>query len=149
MIDIKRLANRYQNQSWLVRRWHDRHLLLVPWVAFRIWNFGQSETFGIAWSIALGLCDKDREFWYTWEEMLEMEAMEKSSDADESKNEHVIRVSDTELEQEIEDLAQEAFGVSGQEAIAMLNAGKLDGTLIEVLLEERLYLLGRGRNQRS
>jgi len=48
-------------------------------------------------------------------------------------------------------LALEHLGVSGEEALRMLDRGDLEGTAIEVELRGRLFLLGqeRPRNPRS
>lgn len=48
----------YSEQNWFVRRWRDRHLLLVPIEAAGIWFYG--ERWKHAWSIARGLCDGRR-----------------------------------------------------------------------------------------
>ena len=72
------LANRYQNQNWFVKRWRDRHLIGIPWEAIRIyWYNGPHNkdeddplSFSNSWSIACGLCDSKREYWYSWDEMI-------------------------------------------------------------------------------
>jgi hypothetical protein len=53
-------SNWYRNQSWLVRRWRDRYLFLVPFEAIRDWKFRQtswSDNFAHCWSVARGMCD--------------------------------------------------------------------------------------------
>lgn len=61
---------RYQDCSWLVRRWRDRWLLLVPYWAVRWWSMSpRDEEFGFEWSCALGWCDVKRRFFYTTEEL--------------------------------------------------------------------------------
>lgn len=68
--------SRYQNQSWLVRRWRDRWLLLVPYWTFRWWvncrrlPSGDPWQMPVAdwWSLALGHCDVRRNWIYTWSE---------------------------------------------------------------------------------
>ena len=67
---------RYQNQTWLVRRWRDRWLLAVPWIAFRGWRQWWTTggvragrvRFADAWSIARGHADGKRQWWFTAEE---------------------------------------------------------------------------------
>ena len=48
-----------------------------------------------------------------------------------------------QIYREIDELAMEHLGVSGDQALEMLREGKLDGTAIEVALKLRLFLLGR------
>jgi hypothetical protein len=83
------MSNRYQNQTWWVRRWRDRYLLEVPYRALRIWfaNRGRVDPFSLdeCWSIAHGSCDMAREYFYTWDEVkCRVErGSEKKSDGDE------------------------------------------------------------------
>lgn len=49
---------------------------------------------------------------------------------------------DGEIRDQIESLAREHLHVSGAEAIEMLHAGKLAGTVVQVEIESRLFLLG-------
>lgn len=72
--DEAELADRYQNQSWLVRRWRDRYLLKVPFAAIRMWlsnlvYWDEPLLFHDAWHIACGLCDMERNWVYSWEEI--------------------------------------------------------------------------------
>lgn len=68
-----RLAFRYQNQPWYIKRWRDRHLLKIPYLALRIWLYSD-ESFRHSWWIACGLCDGDRDYWYTTKEVQDLEA---------------------------------------------------------------------------
>lgn len=67
--------DRYQYQSWLVRRWRDRFLLLIPFHAIELWvksqRFDHDEplTWAQCWSLARGLCDVRRNFVWDWAEL--------------------------------------------------------------------------------
>lgn len=77
-----RLADRYQAKSWWVRRWRDRWLLTIPYTALRLW-FGTRTKQALArpdlyvtreslpncWSVACGIVDGRRDYWYTAEEV--------------------------------------------------------------------------------
>ena len=80
--DEARLKARYQNQSWIVKRWRDRWLILIPYTAMSMWFRTRSRKvraesevyitdlpFSHCWSIACGLADGDRNYWYTSEEV--------------------------------------------------------------------------------
>ena len=79
--DQARLKARYQNQSWVVRRWRDRWLLTIPYTAITMWFRTRSRKvvadpdaitnlpFSHCWSLACGLADGDRDYWYTSEEV--------------------------------------------------------------------------------
>lgn len=89
-----RFQRRYQNQSWLVRRWRDRWLLTAPWVAIRLW-FSTRSAESLAkpdeyitrmplyecWDLALGLVDGKRDYWYTSEEVYADLGLEEDDDA--------------------------------------------------------------------
>jgi hypothetical protein len=62
------IRKRYQHCSWLVRRWRDRWLLLVPYWAFRTWLRGEDLPH---WSVARGWCDYRRDYVYTYAEIKE------------------------------------------------------------------------------
>jgi hypothetical protein len=65
---------RYQHQSWLVRRWRDRHNLCIPLTAIRVWvdeqrglNGGPGRSrmsFSNCWSLACGIADGKKQHWF-------------------------------------------------------------------------------------
>lgn len=66
------MADRYQAQPRIVRLWRHRHLVRVPWDAWRLW-LGSSGWSGISWSdawcIALGEGHERMNWFYTLEEL--------------------------------------------------------------------------------
>lgn len=70
-----RRADRYQYQSWLVRRWRDRHLLMVPFHAIRYWAHQRKRPdplcFAHCWSIERGMADVRRNYLWDWAEVKE------------------------------------------------------------------------------
>lgn len=70
-------ADRYQYQSWVVRRWRDRYLLAVPFKALRMWWANRHRTgddalpWDHAWSIARGLADVSRNYVYDFRDLNE------------------------------------------------------------------------------
>lgn len=73
-----RLQARYRNQSWWVRRWRDRYLLLVPIWTLLMWLGTRSRKalsnpkkyvtrmrMVDCWDVALGIADSKRENWLT------------------------------------------------------------------------------------
>lgn len=67
---------RYQDCSWLVRRWRDRWLLLVPyWYALSLLRNSSSDRplpIDVCWSLARGTCDVQRHYFYTYDELERM-----------------------------------------------------------------------------
>lgn len=72
----------YRNQSWLIRRWRDRYLFLVPYQAVRMWfreilrpeSAYEDLTFrpmswSNCWSVARGYADLNRKNLMTWQEL--------------------------------------------------------------------------------
>lgn len=66
---------RYQYQSWWVKRWRDRYLLRVPWHAFRTWchQFKSQRPlpWKHCWSIERGMADVFRGYLYDSSELTE------------------------------------------------------------------------------
>ncbi len=70
----KKLAQRYQFQSWVVRRWRDRFLFKIPFIAIKHWWRGTwNMSWSNCWSYACGDADVSRKYYFTSEECKYME----------------------------------------------------------------------------
>lgn len=76
MIEIKsENDDRYQHQSWLVRRLRNRHYLLVPFKVIRIWYYEHNRelededdwrmSFGQCWDLGCSLAHGKMKWYYT------------------------------------------------------------------------------------
>jgi hypothetical protein len=61
--------NSYQHQGWLIRRWRDLWLLFVPIEAAQIWLHTELNWRPMSWSIARGMADVRRRYWFTTDEV--------------------------------------------------------------------------------
>lgn len=74
--------DRYQFQSWLVRRWRDRWLVMIPVWAIRMWwgsrtrralrqpgRYATRMQLNLCWDISCGVADLKRKWTYSWDEM--------------------------------------------------------------------------------
>ena len=65
-------CKRYQECRWYEKLWRRRHYLRIPLNAISIW-WKSNEKFKHAWSIAHGMADFMMGWYYTQEEVREME----------------------------------------------------------------------------
>jgi hypothetical protein len=64
-----RLADRYQNQSTLVKIFRCRHYLLVPFKAIYYKIKNPKEPIGLLLSIEIGMAQIKMKYWFTFEEL--------------------------------------------------------------------------------
>jgi hypothetical protein len=71
--------DRYQNQTWFVRRWRNRHYLSVPYNALKYWWYEQTRelrdeddwrmSFKNAWGLAKGIAQSKMKYYWYWDEI--------------------------------------------------------------------------------